>query len=131
LQGSDFVHQIEAGWPSLGRSYEGTMQLDEHERASTERWKGKPALQADTDQVPETWDRRLKGNGQVTHILQAAHVAAYLFDPAHDTVDKDCVSFPEYQQNTSRCRATLSSVLAELLKPGSLISCCSEATQMS
>jgi hypothetical protein len=34
-------------------------------------------------------------NGQVTPILQAAHVAAYLLDPAYATVDKDCVSLPE------------------------------------
>jgi hypothetical protein len=92
---SDFVHQIEADCPSLGRSYEGIMQLDEHVRASTESWKSKPAFQADAEQVLETWERRLKGNGQVTPILQAAHVAAYLLDPAYATVDKDCVSLPE------------------------------------
>jgi hypothetical protein len=34
-------------------------------------------------------------NRQVTPILQAAHVAAYLLDPAYATVDKDCVSLPE------------------------------------
>jgi hypothetical protein len=45
--------------------------------------------------VPETWERRLKGNGQVKTILQAAHVAAYLLDPAYATVDKDWVSLPE------------------------------------
>jgi hypothetical protein len=92
LQGSDFVHQIDADCPSLGRSYEGIMQLHEHVRASTERWKSNPP-----DQVLETWEQRLKGNGQVTRILQAAHVAAYkyLVDPAYATVDKDCVSLPE------------------------------------
>jgi hypothetical protein len=59
------------------------MQLDEHVRASTERWKSKPVFHADTDQGPETWERRLKGNGQVTPILQAAHVATYLLDPVY------------------------------------------------
>jgi hypothetical protein len=95
LQGSDFIHQIEADCPSLGRSYEGIMQLDEHVRASTERWKSKHAFQADADQVLETWEQCLKGNGQVMPILQAAHVAAYLLDPAYATVDKNCVSLPE------------------------------------
>jgi hypothetical protein len=92
---SDFVHQIEADCPSLGRSYKGIMQLDEHMRASTERWKSKPALKADADRVLETWERRLEGNGQVTPILQAAHVAAYLLDPMYATVEKVDVSLPE------------------------------------
>jgi hypothetical protein len=52
-------------------------------------------LSRQTDQVPEPWERRLKGVGQVTPILQAAHVAAFLLDPAYATVDKDCASLPE------------------------------------
>jgi hypothetical protein len=45
--------------------------------------------------VLETRERRLKGNWQDTSILQAAHVAANLLDPAYAAVDKDCDSLPE------------------------------------
>ena len=35
------------------------------------------------DQVLKTWEQRVKGNGQVTPIFQAAHVAAHLLDPMY------------------------------------------------
>jgi hypothetical protein len=91
----NLTHQIEANGQSLGRSYEGLMQLDEHVRASTERWKSKPALKADADKVLKTWERRVKGDGRVTPILQAEHVAAYLLDPMFATVGRTRVSVPE------------------------------------
>ena len=91
---SDFIHQIEANCPSLGRSYVGIMQLDAHVRASTDRWQSEPDLAEYADQVLKTWERRVKGDGQVTPILQAAHVAAYLLDPMFVQVRKTSIGLP-------------------------------------
>ena len=91
---SDFIHQIEADCPSLGRSYVGIMQLDAHVRASTQRWQGKPDLAEDADQVLKTWERRVTGDGQVTPLLQAAHVAAYLLDPMYAHVQRTSFDLP-------------------------------------
>ena len=91
---SDFIHQIEADCPSLGRNYVGIMQLDAHVRVSTDRWKSEHDLAEYADQVLKTWVRRVKGDGQVTPILQAAHVAAYLLDPMFAQVRKTSIGLP-------------------------------------
>ena len=88
------LHQIEVDCPSLGRSYVGITQLDPHVRASTDRWQSEPDLAEYADQVLKTWERRVKGYGQVTPILQAAHVAAYLLDPMFAQVRKTCIGLP-------------------------------------
>ena len=91
---SEFIHQIEADCPSLGRSYVSIMQLDAHVRASTERWRREPDRAEEAGQVLSTWERRVTGDGQVTPILQAAHAAAYLLDPMYAQVQRTRVDLP-------------------------------------
>ena len=70
------------------------MQLDTHVRASTDRWQSEPDPAEYADQVLKAWERRVKGDGQVTPILQAAHVAAYLLDPMYAQVRKTSIGLP-------------------------------------
>jgi hypothetical protein len=92
---SDFIHQIEADCPSLGRSYAGIMDLEKHLRAATRRWQSDLLLVADADTALNTWECRREGCNSRTPVLQAAHVAANPLDPTHADVDKTCVAPPE------------------------------------
>jgi hypothetical protein len=56
---SDFIHQIEADRPALGRCYEGLMVLDKHVRNAIETMRADPQLASDADRVLSTWQRRL------------------------------------------------------------------------
>ena len=60
-------------------------------RASTDRWQSELELAEYTDEVLKTWERRIKGDGHVTPLLQAAHVAVYLIDPMYAQVRKTSI----------------------------------------
>jgi hypothetical protein len=79
---SDFIHQIEAHWPSLGRCYEGLMVLDRHVHASIEEWPWSthPVLKSESKRVLMTWERRLQNDhdDEVQALLNPSHIAAYL-----------------------------------------------------
>jgi hypothetical protein len=73
---SDFIHQIEADRPGLGRCYEGLMTIDKHVRQSMEVWSKQPSLESESNVSVSTWERRLNGTGTVQALLQPA-VAAF------------------------------------------------------
>jgi hypothetical protein len=82
---SDFIHQIEADRPALGRCYEGLMVLDKHVRNAIETMRADPQLASDADRVLSTWQRRLDNmhSSAVQPLLNPAYIAAYLLDPLY------------------------------------------------
>jgi hypothetical protein len=54
---SDFIHQIEADRPALGRCYQGLQQLDKHVQMSCEQWKEDPTVSGSSVRTLRTWER--------------------------------------------------------------------------
>jgi hypothetical protein len=88
---NDYIHQIEADRPALGRVYEGLMQLDAHVARTMNKWKEIPELAESCDIALRTWERRLcnKHSSTVQPLLQAPHTAAYLLDPLYADVQSE------------------------------------------
>jgi hypothetical protein len=82
---SDFIHQIEADQPLLGRCYEGLMVLHRHVHASIKKWSTHPVLKSEGKRVLMTWERRLQNehDNKVQVLLNPSHIAAYLLDPLY------------------------------------------------
>lgn len=82
---SDFIHQIEADRPSLGRCYVGLMQLDAHVRASIALWEEDDEMAGSCESALRTWERRLdnRHSNAVVPLLCAEHTATFLLDPLY------------------------------------------------
>jgi hAT family C-terminal dimerisation region len=100
---NDFIHQIEADRPALGRVFEGLMQLDAHVKAAVKKWDGMQALEPSLGEVEpadsalRTWERRLDNtHGKaVRKLLHPAHIAAFLLDPLYaNTKSENDISPP-------------------------------------
>jgi hypothetical protein len=81
---NDYIHQMEADRPALGRVHKGLFQLGRHARSSLQQWEAaKPELADSCKIVLRTWERRLEKqhSSAVQPLLQPAHVAAYMLDP--------------------------------------------------
>jgi hypothetical protein len=92
---SDFIHQIEADRPALGRCYEGILIIDDHIRACAKKWEADGEhFKAGAETALRTWERRLKGGGRVQRLMDPAYVLAYLLDPLYGAHDGDSVMLP-------------------------------------
>jgi hypothetical protein len=59
---SDFIHQIEADRPALGRCYAGLMKLDEHVRNTVKSWQGILDLEDEMEGFSKRGSGALKEN---------------------------------------------------------------------
>jgi hypothetical protein len=93
---SDFIHQIEADRPALGRCYAGLMKLDEHVRNTVKSWQGILDLEDEMEGVLKTWERRLEGEhgGGVVQLLDPAYIAAYIVDPLYAVASPTGTALP-------------------------------------
>jgi hypothetical protein len=96
---NDYIHQMEADRPALGRVYQGLVQLDRHVRSSLQQWEAAEPELADSCEIAlRTWERRLenKHSSAVQPLLQPAHVAAFMLDPLYaDAVSEKEVNVPK------------------------------------
>jgi hypothetical protein len=97
----DYIHQMEADRPALGRVYKGLFWLNRHVRSSLQNWEAADPELADSYEIAlRTWERRLEKqhSSAVLPLLQSAHVAAYMLDPLYaDAVREKEVNVPKVQ----------------------------------
>jgi hypothetical protein len=91
---SDFIHQIEADRPALGRCYHGLMLLDAHVRCCVLSWEQDESVK---DVAIRTWERRLTNEhgSTVVRLLDPSHTLAYMLDPIYARDLNDSFKPPE------------------------------------
>ena len=72
---SDFIHQIEADKPALGRAYEGLMALDEHVKKSMKVWNKEERTAGGCAAELRTWECQLDNrHGKMVVLLRCLRI---------------------------------------------------------